>query len=162
VSRLKAVIAFVILGACHSLLGSAVAEVPVTNHLSSWPAQELVDVSELHVEVVPSNLKAIKHHTSVVIHLRGSLKPGPARERPMIEGIHVSERFEPDTRDPKRVAALVLTPVVALRKDRRYSGDPQTFAVDAHYRIYAWTSGTNTFVFRCGSLERVISLEQSF
>ena len=118
-------------------------------------------MTQLRAEIVHSKLNLFNHSSLVRYHLSGIVQAKAGRWKPFIEKVHISERY---THDPegemKDLGEIMLTPIVGVREDEQYTGNPIEFNIKVEHFIESGGWGKNKYVVQCGDLKETFELFQ--
>jgi len=80
--------------------------------------------------------------------------------RPVITGVHASERFVTVAGSNEKVARIELTPIIDVVTDPSYKSSDAPFEISFNYAVKAFSWGSNDLVFVSGNREERIVLSQ--
>ncbi len=133
--------------------------IPVVYQIGWWDHQDNVNVTGLEPSVIDSHLNVFNNDALVVVRIEGSMRIPEGHRQPFVSAVHVTERFTPESTDAKRVAELIFTPVISVREDDKYQGEPIAFALPVEYTLHSFAWGPNRFVLRAGNIQRELVLQ---
>jgi hypothetical protein len=137
------------------------SDVPVTSRIGWRSYQEHLSVRELFVRVLTPELQVMTTDAVVEFTVAGSLSPhfhGESRWRPLIESLHISERFAGETGSV--AGDIVIVPVVGIRCDKRYDNQPVEFRVTVQHRISSYCWDRNRYRVTCGHIQQSFEIIQ--
>lgn len=162
--RLTPVLACLILAGCSGCLAPAVqrphSDVPVINRIGWWAYQDGLNVTNFSTEVVDAPLQLFNSKALVRMHIAGTVQFKNGGWRPSICTVHIGERFDPDNANAVPIADFLVTPVIEVKQDGKYTGDPIPFDlnVETHFQTFRW--GRNAYRIRCASFTSEVILNQ--
>lgn len=137
------------------------SDVPVTSRIGWRSYQEHLSVREMLVRVLTPELQVMTPDAVVEFTVAGSLSPhfhGQSRWRPLIESLHISERFAGE--NGSIVGDIVIVPVVGIRCDKRYDNQPVEFRVTVQHRISSYRWDRNRYRVTCGPIKQSFEVIQ--
>ena len=115
------------------------SDVPIEYKIGWWPHQHVINLNGLETRIIFDRLTLLNSTSVVEYRLTGKLTYRE-QQRPYIKSVHISERWERVDMEQGNVAAITVTPVVAIREDKSYSGEPVEFdlAVQDYLQSGGW------------------------
>jgi hypothetical protein len=129
------------------------SDVPVTSRISWRSYQAHLTVRELLVRVLTPELQVMDPDAVVEFAVVGSLSPHPHGQShwpPLIESLHISERFTDE--NSSVIGDIVIVPVAGIRRDNRYDNQPVEFRVTVQHQISSYRWGRNQYRVTCGHI----------
>lgn len=131
------------------------SDVPVTSRIGWRSYQEHLSVRELLVQVLTPELHVMTTDAVVEFTVAGSLSPhfhGESRWRPLIESLHISERFADES--GSTVGDILVVPVVGIRCNKSYDNQPVEFSVTVQHKISSYRWDRNRYRVTCGHIQQ--------
>jgi hypothetical protein len=163
-TRLTSTILAVTLVACTGCLGPKVqrpqSDVPIVHRIGWWAYQDGLSITNFTVEVVDAPLQLFNSKALLRMRVMGTIRFKNGGWRPFIGAVHVGERFDPASTNSVPLADFLVTPVVSVMQDRKYSGEelPFDLKVEIQCRTFGWMS--NRYRIRCGGFTEYVALNQ--
>jgi hypothetical protein len=134
--------------------------VPVVSHIGWWVYQDGLTVTVLDPVVLEAPLNLFTAEALVSFRVAGTLAYPKGQWRPYVASVHVGEQFTPESRDDNRVGVITLTPVIAVKEDPSYHGQPVPFGLVVEHLVHTFAWGPNHYIIRSGGVERPLQLWQ--
>ena len=162
--RLTPILACLILAGCSGCLGPKVqrphSDVPVVHRIGWWAYQDGLSITNFSVEVVDAPLCLFNSKALVRMSIAGTVRYEKGGWRPSIRKVHIGERFDTANTNTVPIADFLVTPVIDVKQDKRYTGEPIPFElkVENHFQTFGW--GQNPYRIVCGSFTNETVLMQ--
>ncbi len=134
-------------------------ELPVTYNIGWWPFQDSLKIDSIKVVVVESNLNLFNSKSLISYEVFGSLR-NQKRSEPLIEKVHLSERFEFDSLNKCSGRIVEITPIVSTDENEEYKGQWKPFRFKNEHLITSADWGINKIKFVCGGQIQNVELRQ--
>jgi hypothetical protein len=142
-------------------LPTAKSNIEITHSLGWWAYQRFLGVDSIHTEIIQSHLNLFNSHSLVAWTVRGTLTNPDGLWKPSIEKVHLSEWYiDYNPEGSISFGEIALTPVVAVRQDSSYHGEPIAFSLHIEEVLQSGTWGVNTYYVRCGAVADTFQLHQ--
>jgi hypothetical protein len=131
----------------------------VVNRIGWWPYQEGLKVTNFSIEVVDAPLHLFNSKALIRMYISGTACSSRGW-RPIIKEVHIGERFDPNNVSLTPVADFLVTPIIEVRSDKKYSGEPLAFnlKVETHFQTFGW--GPNLYHIQCAGFCQDLTLHQ--
>jgi hypothetical protein len=129
------------------------SDVPV---VGSYPQD--IQITDLTIGIVKADLCVFDDRALVRFRIAGTLQHGQHGWRPYIKEVQINEHLPEGESDTCAPGEIVLTPVVGVKRDRQYAGEPLPFEVKVEHVVQTFQALENRYVIRCGPLERQLVL----
>lgn len=132
--------------------------VPVVPYVSWWAYQDALHITALEPTVLDSHLNLFNSEALISLHITGTAAYPRGRWKPYVKSVHVAERFTPESTDASRIAEITFTPVIGVREDTAYQGQPESFSIVVEHTLHSFAWGPNHFILRAGGLHSELTL----
>jgi len=135
------------------------SDVPVIHRIGWWAHQEGLSVTNFSIEVVDAPLHLLNSKALIRMHITGTVQ-NVNGWRPFIKYVHIGERFDPASTNTDPVADFLVTPVVEVKTDKKYSSEtlPFDLNVETYFQTFKWQQ--NQYKIQCGSFKTNLTLRQ--
>lgn len=153
-----------IVAGCSGCLGPHVerahSDVPVISRIGWWAYQDGLTVTNFVVEVIDAPLNLFNSRALVRMHIAGTVQYKNGGWRPSIREVHIGERFDLNNTNALPLADFLVTPVVGVNEDQRYTGEilPFNLKVETQFQTFGW--GANSYLIRCAAFTNNLILHQ--
>lgn len=132
------------------------SDVPIEHKIDWWAYQEALTLDSFETKVIYDGLNLFNGTSVVEYNIRGSISY-KNNWRPYIRSVHISERWEGINRSNKRVGTIVVTPIIAVKNDELYTGEPIEF--DLSVQDYLYSGGWGVNLYKVCSMDKQAEIE---
>ncbi len=149
--------------AFNHLIPKPVSDVPVVYKISWNSYQSGLSITQLRARVLSVDPKGILGLDPAIVEFEVSgTIAGKGQWRPQIERVHISERWiqlPGESVDP--VAEIVLTPLIGVKRDEKYSETPVEFKIKVQDKFATTAWGKNLYQVKAGEQKAEFEIWQS-
>ncbi len=123
-----------------------------TYRLGWWTKNNIVQIDSFQVDILESRLNLMNHKSLISYTIKGNFIPEQGPRKPIINKIHVSERFinvSNDSGIDQKEVLIEFTPVVGFVDDKNYNGGEIHFNITNERITNSYRWGENKVRFKC-------------
>ncbi|MCC6154840.1 MAG: hypothetical protein IT367_13825 [Candidatus Hydrogenedentes bacterium] len=139
------------------------SDLKIETDIGWWPYQDKVTISDFTAEAVNPVLNLFRHEFIVRYHIKGSVQADPTW-RPYLASAHVTTRLSQARKNGEintHYADTHIIPIVQIKEDEKYSGQPIPFDVTIEHVQHTMGWGQNIYTAKCLGTEREIKVSQT-
>ena len=135
-------------------VGIPLSNVRITSDITWRPYQNKLQVTNLDITILRSNLNLFNNRFLVRYRVSGQIRSETGPWRPFVKQVHLNERLIiPTISNDFRHGEIEIVPLVDVKQDASYTGTPLPFeaCIEKVTQTFDW--GRNNYIVTCGTIQ---------